>query len=102
MLDRQPELRIMDPGPLARRLGRNDDEPAVDLRAVVHPRRILLADIAALFEGDSVQLPGVAFEPERPIGAQFGQPFGDAEALAPGTAMTAPGSNAVGACNLAL
>jgi hypothetical protein len=67
----------MDPRAFARRFRRHDDEAAVDLRAVVHPGGIFLADIAALGEADSVQLGGIAFEPEK-VG-QFRAALSDAE-----------------------
>ena len=80
MLDRQAELGIMDPGPWAGRFGLDHHQPPVDLRPPVHPRRILLADEAALGEADPVQFGRVAFQPEDI--AQLGPALADAEAQA--------------------
>src|SRR5688500_10491051 len=79
MLHGKAELGIMDHRPRAGRFGRNDDQAAVDLRAVVHARRILLADIAALGEADSAQLGGIGLEPEYLVRAELGAAFGHAE-----------------------
>src|SRR5205085_1501697 len=52
-------------------------EPAIDLLSPIHPRGVLLADEAALGETNSVQLHGIAFEPEDI--AELGAAFADAE-----------------------
>ena len=77
MLDGEAELGIGDRG-CAVRVGLDDHQPAVDLRAPVHSRGVFLADEAALGEADAVQLGRIAFEPEDV--AEFGAAFGDAEA----------------------
>src|SRR5580765_4206371 len=48
MLDGEAERWIMDHRARARRVCRHDNEASVDLLPPVHPRRILLADVAAL------------------------------------------------------
>src|SRR4051794_8728023 len=84
MLHREAELGVEDAGALAGLAVPRDDEAAVDLRAVVHPRRILLADVAALGEADPVELGGVAFEPQRFVRAELGAALGDSEREAVG------------------
>src|SRR5688572_15970671 len=64
MLYRQSELLIDDPGSRSGFGGRHDDKPPIDLLPPVHPGGIFLPDEAALGEADSVELDGVAFEPE--------------------------------------
>ena len=75
----RPSVRIVDAGARPGRVGGDDDEAAVDLLPPVHPRGILLADIAALGEADAVQLGRIAFEPESLVRAELGDAFGDAE-----------------------
>jgi hypothetical protein len=84
MIDGEAELGIMDPGARAGSVGRDDDQAAIDPGAIVHPGGIFLADIAALGEADSVQLAGVAFEPEDVVGAELGSALGDSVAEAVG------------------
>ncbi len=80
MLHGEPKLGIMGAGALAGRVRRHDHEAPVDLLPVVHPGCILLAHIAALGKADAVQLGGVAFEPERLVGAELRPSLSDAEA----------------------
>src|SRR5205085_5758157 len=80
MLHREAKVRIEYAGARAFFGGRDDDQAAVDLVPPVHPRGILLADIATLGEADAVQLGRVAFEPEALVAAQLGNALGDAQA----------------------
>src|SRR4051794_14656018 len=68
----------MDAAARARRIGFDHYQAAVDLRAPVHPRGILLADEATLGEADAVQFGRVAFEPEQV--AELGPPFAHSKA----------------------
>src|SRR3546814_1826924 len=79
MLHGQPKVGIVDAGAVAGGVSGDDYQAAVDLVAIVHPRRILLTDVAALGKADAVQLRGVAFEPEGLVGTQLGHAFGDAQ-----------------------
>src|SRR4029079_10746331 len=77
MFDGEADVGVDNLGarPLFR--GRHDHQPTVDLLPPVHPRRVLLADEAALGEADAAQFSGIAFEPED-IG-ELGAAFADAE-----------------------
>ena len=58
----------------------DNDQPPIDLLSPVHPRRVFLADEAALAEADAVQFGGIAFEPEDV--AELGAAFANAKAEA--------------------
>src|SRR3546814_18832622 len=64
MLHGQPKVGIVDAGAVAGGASGDDYQAAVDLVAIVHPRRILLTDVAALGTADAVHIRGVAFERE--------------------------------------
>jgi hypothetical protein len=64
MLNRQAQPFVEYPRAGTGGVRRNDQHPPVDLGAPVHPRRIFLADVAALGEAHPVQLGRIAFEPE--------------------------------------
>jgi hypothetical protein len=81
-LDHQAEIGIAGARALPGLTDRRHDQPAIDLGAIVHARRILLADIAALGEADAAKLAGVAFEPQCLVLAEFPNPFGNSEAQA--------------------
>src|SRR5690242_4067940 len=68
----------MNPRAGAGHVGFDDNEAAIDLLPPVHPRRILLADEAALGQADAVELCRIAFEPEDV--SELRAPFADAEA----------------------
>jgi hypothetical protein len=80
VLDRESKLAIGDAGAGAGFHGLDDDQPAVDLGAPVHAGGVLLADEASLGEADSVELGGIAFEPEdvAELGAAFAGPEAEA------------------------
>ena len=80
MLHGEPKLRIMNASPRPLCVGFDHDQPAVDLLAPVHARGILLPNEAAFGEADTVQLGGVAFQPEKI--ADFRAPLADAKAKA--------------------
>src|SRR5205085_5029187 len=77
MLDGQAKVQIMDPCARTGGIRSDHDQAPIDLLPPVHPRRILLADEAALVEADAVQFRSVAFEPEDV--AKLGAAFADAE-----------------------
>ncbi|MDR6128908.1 hypothetical protein QE452_003572 [Sphingomonas sp. SORGH_AS438] len=79
MLHHQAECGIGGTRPVARLGQRRDDQPPVHLAAMVHPRGILLPDIAALGEADAVQLARIAFQPQRLGRAELAHPLGHAQ-----------------------
>jgi hypothetical protein len=78
MGDGQAKIGIIDADPVS--ASPEDEQAPVDLRPPVHPRRILLADVAALSEADAVELGCVAFEPEEV--AKLGAALAHAQAKA--------------------
>ena len=72
----RPSSRVGDPRPPAA-VALDHHQAPVDLAPPVHPRRILLADEAALGEADAVQFRRIALQPEQV--AEFGAALADAK-----------------------
>ena len=78
MIDREAKIGIG--GLAALFLGpveRDHHQPPIDLLSPIHPRGVLLPDIATLFEADAVEFDGIGLEPQD-IG-KLRAAFGNAE-----------------------
>jgi hypothetical protein len=78
VVNRQSQLGIGHLAPLlVGAVEGHHHQPAIDLLPPIHPRGVLLADVAALGERDAVQFCRIGFEPQHV--AELGAAFGHAD-----------------------